>query len=80
LAALNDSPWCLLEATAGAYDEDYNVFCQHARAYLNSRPSRLVPGAAQVTHHYDEGTHHVEALPSSKFKEPIIIDIFDDEE
>jgi hypothetical protein len=80
LAALNDSSWCFLEATAGAYDEDYDVFCQHARAYLNSRASRLVPRAAQASHHYEEGTHDVEASPSSKSKEPIVIDISDDEE
>jgi hypothetical protein len=40
----------------------------------------LVPGATQATHHYEEGTHDVEALPSSKFKEPIVIDISDDVE
>jgi hypothetical protein len=40
----------------------------------------LVPGAAQATHHYDKGTHDVEAAPSSMSKEPIIIDISDDEE
>ena len=46
LAALNDSSWCFLEATIGAFDEDYEVFSQHARAYLILRASRLVPGAA----------------------------------
>ena len=78
LAALNDSSWCFLEASA--FNEDYKVFSQRARAYLISRASRLVPGAAQATHHYDEGTHDVEAFPSSMSKEPIIIDISDDEE
>ena len=65
LAALNDSSWCFLEATVGAFDEDYEVFSQRARAYLNLRASRLVPGAAQATHHYNEGTHDAEASPSS---------------
>ena len=46
LAALNDSSWHFLEATVGAFDEDYEVFSQHARAYLISRARRLVPGAA----------------------------------
>ena len=80
LAALNDSSWSFLEATLGAFDEDYEVFSQCARAYLISRASRLVPGAAQATHHYDEGTHDAEASPSSMSKEPIIIDISDNEE
>ena len=80
LATLNDSLWCFLEATLGAFDEDYEVFSQRARAYLNSRARRLVPGAAQATHHYNEGTHDAEALPSSMSKEPIIIDISDNEE
>ena len=79
LAALNGSSWHFLEATLGAFDEDYKVFSQRACAYLNSRASRLVPGAAQATHHYDEGTHDVEALPSSMSKEPIVIDISDNE-
>ena len=52
LAALNDSSWHFLEATVGAFDEDYEVFSQCARAYLILRASRLVPGAAQATHHY----------------------------
>ena len=56
LAALNDSLWRFLVATVGAFDEDYEVFSQRARAYLISRASRLVPGAAQATHHFDEGT------------------------
>ena len=80
LAALNDSSWRFLEATASAFDEDNEVFSQRARAYLNSRASRLVPGVAQPTHHYDEGTHDAEALPSSMSKEPIVIDISDNEE
>ena len=80
LAALNDSSWRFIEATVGAFDKDYEVFSQHARAYLISRASRLVPGAAQATHHYNEGTHHAEASPSSMSKEPIIIDISEDEE
>ena len=37
LAALDDSSWRFLEATVGAFDEDYEVFSQRARAYLNSR-------------------------------------------
>ena len=80
LAALNDSSWCFLKATVGAFDEDYEVFSQRARAYLISRTSRLVPGAAQETHHYDEGTHDAEASPSSMSKDPIVIDISDNEE
>ena len=51
----------------------------HVLNYLISRASGLVPGAAQATHHYDEGTHDVEALPSSMTKEPIVIDISDNE-
>ena len=80
LAALNDSSWHFLEATVGAFDEDYEVFSQRARAYLISRASRLVPRAAQATHHYNEGTHDAEASPSSMSKEPIVIDISDNEE
>ena len=34
LASLNDSSWCFLEATVGAFDEDYEVFSQRAHAYL----------------------------------------------
>ena len=79
LAALKDSSWYFLEATVGAFDKDYEVFSQRARAYLISRASRLVPGAAQATHHYNEGTHDAEASPSSMSKEPIIIDISDNE-
>ncbi|KAE8810658.1 hypothetical protein D1007_12585 [Hordeum vulgare] len=80
LAGLNDSIWHFLEATIGSFDEDYKVFSQRARAYLNSRARRLVPGAAQATDHYEEGTHDVEASPYSMSKEPIIIDISNDEE
>ena len=80
LAALNDSSWHFLEATVGAFDEDYEVFFQRARAYLISRASRLVPGVAQATHHYNKGTHDAEASPSSMSKEPIVIDISDNEE
>ena len=80
LAALNDSSWRFLEPTLGAFDKDYEVFSQCAHAYLNSRASRLVPGAAQATHHCDEGTHDAEASPSSMSKEPIVIDISDNEQ
>ena len=80
LATLNDSSWRFLEATVGAFDKDYEVFSQRARAYLILRASRLVLGAAQATHHYDEGTHEVEASPSSMSKEPIMIDISDNEQ
>ena len=62
LAALNNSSWRFLEATIGAFDEDYEVFSQCARAYLISRASRLVLGAARATNHYDEGTHDAKAL------------------
>ena len=79
LAALNDSSWLFLEATLSAFDEDYEVFSQRARAYLTSRAGRLVPRAAQATHHYDEGTHDAEASPSSMSTEPIFIDISDNE-
>ena len=65
LAALNDSSWHFLKATVGAFDEDYEVLSQLARAYLISTSSGLVPRAAQATHHYDEGTHDAEASPSS---------------
>ena len=80
LAALNDSSWHFLEATVGAFDEDCEVFSQRARAYLISRARRLVTEAAQATHHYNEGTHDAEASPSSMSKEPIVIDISDNEE
>ena len=63
-----------------AFDEDYKVFYLWARAYLNLRASRLVPRAAQATHHYNEGTHDAEASPSFMSKEPIVIDISDNEE
>ena len=72
--------WHFLEATLGAFDEDYEVFSQRARAYLNSSANRLVPGAAQATHHYDEGTNDAEASPSSMSKELIVIDISNNEE
>ena len=80
LAGLNDSSWHFLEATVGAFDEDYEVFSQRARAYVISRASRLVPGAAQANHHYNKDTHDAEASPSSMSKEPIITDISDNEE
>ena len=80
LAPLNDSSWRFLKATVGAFNEDYEVFSQRARAYFISRATRLVPGAAQATHHYNEGTHDAEASPSSMSKEPIVIDISDNEE
>ena len=85
MAAIHADPQILedhlaVEAIVGAFDEHYEMFSQRARAYLISIASRLVPGVAQTTHHYDEGTHDVEASPSSMSKEPIIIDISDDEE
>ena len=79
LAALNDSSWRFLEATVSAFDEDYEVFSQRASAYLISGAGKLVPGAALATHHYAKGTHDVEASPSSMSKEPIVIDISDNE-
>ena len=48
LATLNDSSLHFLEATVGAFDEDYEVFYQRACAYLISRARRLVPGVAQA--------------------------------
>ena len=80
LAALNDSSCHFREATVGAFDQDYEVFSQRARAYLISRASRLVPGAAQATHHYNEGTHDAEASPSYMSNEPIVINISDNDE
>ena len=80
LAALNDSSWRFLEATVGAFNEDYELFSQCACAYLISRASRLVPGAAQAIHHYNEGTHDAEASPSSMSKQPIVINISDNDE
>ncbi|KAE8804274.1 hypothetical protein D1007_19852 [Hordeum vulgare] len=80
LVALNDISWSFLEDTAGAYEEDYEVFSQCSRAYFSSRADRLVRGYAHPTHHYKEGTQDAEASPSSKFKEPTIIDSSDDEE
>ncbi|KAE8789535.1 ATPase, beta subunit [Hordeum vulgare] len=79
LATLNDNFWHFLEATNDAFNEDYNVFCQRSRAYLNSRAKKLVPGAARATDHYEEATHDVEA-PSSMSKDPIIIGISDGSE
>ena len=79
LAALNDSSWRFLEATIDAFDKDYEVFSQRARAYLISRASRLVPGAAHATNYYNDGTHDAEASPSSISKEPIVIDVSDNE-
>ena len=79
LASLNDSSWRFLEATIGAFDKDYEVFSQDASAYVISRANRLVQGAAQATHHYNEGTHDAEASPSSMSKEPIVINISDNE-
>ena len=35
LAALNDISWHILEATVGAFDEDYEVFSQRECAYHN---------------------------------------------
>ncbi|KAE8809785.1 hypothetical protein D1007_13521 [Hordeum vulgare] len=61
LAALNYNSWRFLEATIGAIDKDYQVFSQCAHAYLNSRASRLVPGASQAARHCDQGTHYVKA-------------------
>ena len=80
LAAIKDILWSFIEGTTGAFDEDFDVFSQRARAYLNSRAGMLVPGQDQATHHYEGCTHGVEASSSSKLKEPIIIDISDDEE
>ena len=80
LAALNDSSWRFLKATVSAFDKDYEVFSQRAHAYLITRASRLLPEAAQATHHYTEGTHDAESSPSSMSKEPIVIDISDNEE
>ena len=40
----------------------------------------LVLGVTQAIHHYNEGTHEAEASPSSMSKDPIIIDISDNEE
>ena len=85
MAAIRVDPQILevhlaVEATVGAFDEDYEVFSQRARSYLISRAKRLVPGTAQATHHYNKGTHDAEASPSSMSKEPIVIDISDNEE
>ena len=61
LSCLSRSSWCLFEGTVGAYDQLYAVFSQRARAYMNSRSSRLV----NHTDH-EKGTHDVQILPSSK--------------
>ena len=73
LSALRSSSWCFLAGTVGAYDGPYAVFFQHARAYMNSRSSRLVNHINQ-----EQGTHDVQISPSSKGKETIIIS--DDDE
>ncbi|KAE8820114.1 hypothetical protein D1007_01813 [Hordeum vulgare] len=80
LAAINDSSWFFVKGIAGAFDEDYNVFSQRARAYLSSKARMLVTGKDKATHHYERCTHGVEASPSSRLKEPIVMDISDDEE
>ncbi|KAE8818320.1 hypothetical protein D1007_03954 [Hordeum vulgare] len=80
LAPINDSSWPFLEGTVGAFDKDYKVFSERARAYLNSRSYMLVMGKDQATHHYEEDTHSVKASPSSKLKEPIVNHISNDEE
>ena len=73
LSALSSSSWCFFAGTVGAYDEPYDVFSDCARAYMNSRSSRLV----NHTDH-EQGTHDVQISPSSKGKETIIN--FDDDE
>ena len=80
LSTLKYSSWRFLEATVDAFGEDYEVFSERSCAYLISRASGLVPGAAHATHHYNEGTHDVDASPSSISKEPIVIDISYNEE
>ena len=74
LSALSRNSWCFFEGIVGAYDEPYAVFSQCARAYMNSRSSRLV----NHTDH-EQGTHDVQILPSSKRKETIIISDDDEE-
>ena len=74
LSSLSSSSWCFFEGTVGAYDEPYVVFSQRARAYMNSRSSRLV----NHTDH-EQGTHDVQISPSSKGKETIIISDDDEE-
>ena len=73
LLALRSISWCFFAGTVGAYDEPYAVFSQRARAYMNSRSSRLV----NHTDH-EQGTHDVQITPYSKGKETITIS--DDEE
>ena len=68
LSVLRSSSWCFFAGTVGTYDEPYAVFSQRARAYMNSRSSRLV----NHTDH-EQGTHDVKISPSSKGKETIII-------
>ncbi|KAE8800335.1 hypothetical protein D1007_24190 [Hordeum vulgare] len=75
--ALNNSLLCFLEGSIGAFDDDYELFSQRARAFVSSRSVRLVLGQAKATHHYEEGPHDVEASPSSK---TIIFDISDNKE
>ncbi|KAE8803826.1 Casein kinase I isoform delta-like protein [Hordeum vulgare] len=48
LATLNDNLWCFIESAIGAVDEDYEVFSNCARAYLNSRASRETMGSTEV--------------------------------
>ncbi|KAE8767047.1 Casein kinase I isoform delta-like protein [Hordeum vulgare] len=48
LDALNDNSWHFIEATVGAFDEDYKVFSQRARAYLDSRASRKTMRSVEV--------------------------------
>ena len=60
LSALNSSSWCFFAGNVGAYDEHYDVFSQRARAYMNSRSSRMGPGPAKANHTDDEqGTQDV---------------------
>ncbi|KAE8773561.1 hypothetical protein D1007_54176 [Hordeum vulgare] len=80
LATINDSSWFFLEGIAGAFNEDYNMFSQRARAYLSSKVGMLVMGQDKATHHYERYTRNMEASSSYRLKEPIVIDIFDDEE
>ncbi|KAE8771994.1 hypothetical protein D1007_56069 [Hordeum vulgare] len=77
LAALNNNSLCFLEGSTCAFDDDYELFSQHAHAFLNSRANSLVLGQGESTHHHEEGTQNSEASPSSK---PFIINIFNDEE
>ncbi|KAE8783239.1 hypothetical protein D1007_43333 [Hordeum vulgare] len=38
--ALNKSSFCFLEGSDGAVDDDYMLFSQRARAFINSRAGR----------------------------------------